>query len=227
MHGAREPSDDTKASTHAHFYEQIRQVLRLQSDMQWHELSADSPGTGMRTSQWLLLQVESLMMRDREQRAISERESTLTCRNRQARLTGGNSEGGGDARRASAMAATIQRLGMPTDQLASGRAKGETTCNLVNQEKMCPEGGQGCPYKHKKPKAPAALGQPGASGDGRAAGGKSDRRGRNDGSASRGSRGEDRPRSSTPSNNFSDSNATTSRTRAPSGPSKERQGKMA
>eukprot|EP00959_Pyramimonas_sp_CCMP1952_P450936 9441298-Pyramimonas_sp.AAC.1 len=110
--------------------------------MQWYELSTDPPGTGMRTYQWLLLQVESLMMRDREQWAISEHESTLNSRDRQARLTGGKNEGGGGGRRASATAATVHRLGMPTDKLASGRTKCETTCKFVKQGKTCPEAGQ-------------------------------------------------------------------------------------
>eukprot|EP00959_Pyramimonas_sp_CCMP1952_P322188 6741808-Pyramimonas_sp.AAC.1 len=66
LYGAREPSDEMKASMHAHFYEQIRQVPRLDYAMQWHELSTDLPVTGMRSYQWLLYQVESLMIRDRE-----------------------------------------------------------------------------------------------------------------------------------------------------------------
>eukprot|EP00959_Pyramimonas_sp_CCMP1952_P260794 5453184-Pyramimonas_sp.AAC.1 len=72
-----------KASIDAHFYEQIRQVPRFQYAMQWYELSTGPPGTGMRTHHWLLLQVEYLMMRDREQWANSEHESTLNSRSRQ------------------------------------------------------------------------------------------------------------------------------------------------
>eukprot|EP00959_Pyramimonas_sp_CCMP1952_P045446 949343-Pyramimonas_sp.AAC.1 len=72
------------------------------------------------------------------------------------------------------MAATIQRLGLSTDKLASGRAKCEMTCALVKEGKNCPEAGQGCPRNPKKPKAPAAPAQPGASGDNRSAGVKSD-----------------------------------------------------
>eukprot|EP00959_Pyramimonas_sp_CCMP1952_P038203 799462-Pyramimonas_sp.AAC.1 len=116
----------------------------------------------------------------REQWAISEHESTLYSRSRQARLTGGTKEGGGGGRRASAMAATVHRLGPPTDKLASGRTKGETTCKFVKQGKNFPEAGQGCPYNHKKSTTPAAPAQPGAGGDTRAAGGKHDCRGRND-----------------------------------------------
>eukprot|EP00959_Pyramimonas_sp_CCMP1952_P245582 5132924-Pyramimonas_sp.AAC.1 len=52
LHGARGPSDEMKASIHAHFYEQIRQVPRLKYATQWRELSTDPPGTGMRTYQW-------------------------------------------------------------------------------------------------------------------------------------------------------------------------------
>eukprot|EP00959_Pyramimonas_sp_CCMP1952_P307226 6430296-Pyramimonas_sp.AAC.1 len=92
LYGAREPSDEMKASIRAHFYEQIRQVPRREYAMQWYELSTDPPGTGIITYQWILLQVEYLMMRGREQWAISEHESTLNSRNRQARLTGGKNE---------------------------------------------------------------------------------------------------------------------------------------
>eukprot|EP00959_Pyramimonas_sp_CCMP1952_P451731 9458054-Pyramimonas_sp.AAC.1 len=99
------------------------------------------------------------------------------------------------------MAATAHRLGLPTDKLASGRTKGETTCNCVKQGKNYPEAGQGCPHNHKKPKTPAAPAQPGAGRDARAAGGKNHRRGRSNRSASIGPKGEDRPRSSTPLKN--------------------------
>eukprot|EP00959_Pyramimonas_sp_CCMP1952_P075239 1572386-Pyramimonas_sp.AAC.1 len=61
-----------KASIHAHFYKHIRQVPRLECATQWYEWSTDAPGTGMRTYQWLFLQVESLAMRGREQWAMSE-----------------------------------------------------------------------------------------------------------------------------------------------------------
>eukprot|EP00959_Pyramimonas_sp_CCMP1952_P192694 4029145-Pyramimonas_sp.AAC.1 len=66
-----------KALMRAHFHEQIRQAPRLHYVMQWYDLSTDPPGTGMRTYPWLLLQVGSLMMRDREQWAISEHESAF------------------------------------------------------------------------------------------------------------------------------------------------------
>eukprot|EP00959_Pyramimonas_sp_CCMP1952_P331612 6944083-Pyramimonas_sp.AAC.1 len=124
------------------------------------------------------------------------------------------------------MAAAVQRLGSPTDKLARGRTKSEATCKFARQGKNCPEIGQGCPYSHKKPKAPAAPAQPGAGGDNRSVGRKSDRNGKNNRSASRGSRGKDRPRSSTPSNKFDNSNATQSRTRTLSEGSKERQSKQ-
>eukprot|EP00959_Pyramimonas_sp_CCMP1952_P295847 6188328-Pyramimonas_sp.AAC.1 len=55
--------------------------------------------------------------------------------------------------------------------------EGETTCKFVKQGKKCPEAGHACPCSRKKPKTPAAPAQPGAGGDTRAAGGKSDRRG--------------------------------------------------
>eukprot|EP00959_Pyramimonas_sp_CCMP1952_P320860 6714482-Pyramimonas_sp.AAC.1 len=131
-----------KPSMRANFYEQIRQVPRLEHAMQWYELSTDPPGTGMRSYQWFLHQVESLMMHDREKWAISERESTLNPRRRQDRLAGGMNEGGGGGRRASAMAATAHRLGLRTDKTASGRTKGETTCKFVKPGEICPEAGQ-------------------------------------------------------------------------------------
>eukprot|EP00959_Pyramimonas_sp_CCMP1952_P215222 4503209-Pyramimonas_sp.AAC.1 len=53
LYGARGPSDELKASIHAHCYEQIKQVPRLEVIMQWYELSTDPPGTGMRSYQWL------------------------------------------------------------------------------------------------------------------------------------------------------------------------------
>eukprot|EP00959_Pyramimonas_sp_CCMP1952_P111170 2325595-Pyramimonas_sp.AAC.1 len=75
LRGAREASDQMKSPMLPHRYEQIRLAPRPMYAMQWHELSTEPPGTGMRTYQWLLLQVESLMMRDRGQWAISEHES--------------------------------------------------------------------------------------------------------------------------------------------------------
>eukprot|EP00959_Pyramimonas_sp_CCMP1952_P312930 6550282-Pyramimonas_sp.AAC.1 len=112
LHGDRE------VSMHAHFYEHIKQVPRLEAIMQWYEISTDPPRTGMRSYQWLLYQVELLTIRDREKCANSESESTLNSRDRQARLTGGINEGGGGGRRASATAATAHRLGSPTDKTA-------------------------------------------------------------------------------------------------------------
>eukprot|EP00959_Pyramimonas_sp_CCMP1952_P059984 1253143-Pyramimonas_sp.AAC.1 len=67
------------------------------------------------------------MMRGREKWAMSEHESTVDSRNRQAGLSGGMNEGGGGGRRASAMAATARRSGLPTDKTASGRTTCETT----------------------------------------------------------------------------------------------------
>eukprot|EP00959_Pyramimonas_sp_CCMP1952_P440329 9218888-Pyramimonas_sp.AAC.1 len=100
------------------------------------------------------------------------------------------------------------------------------TCKFARQGKSCPEAGQGCPYNPKKPKAPAAPAQPGTGGDNRSVGTKSDRNGENNQSVSRGPRGTDRPRSSTPSRTFGNSNTTQSRTRTPSVASKEQQRKM-
>eukprot|EP00959_Pyramimonas_sp_CCMP1952_P347877 7286992-Pyramimonas_sp.AAC.1 len=65
-----------KASMRAHFHEQITQVPRPDSAMQWYELSTGAPGQGMRSYQWRLCRFESLMMRDREKCAISVHEST-------------------------------------------------------------------------------------------------------------------------------------------------------
>eukprot|EP00959_Pyramimonas_sp_CCMP1952_P215686 4511624-Pyramimonas_sp.AAC.1 len=51
-------------------------------------------------------------------------------------------EGGGGGKGAPAMAATVHRLGLPAEKLASGRMKGETTCKFVKKGKNCPEAGQ-------------------------------------------------------------------------------------
>eukprot|EP00959_Pyramimonas_sp_CCMP1952_P442018 9253199-Pyramimonas_sp.AAC.1 len=52
LYGAREPSDEMKASIHAHFYEQIKELPRLEAIVQWYELSTTPPGTGMRSCPW-------------------------------------------------------------------------------------------------------------------------------------------------------------------------------
>eukprot|EP00959_Pyramimonas_sp_CCMP1952_P203389 4253338-Pyramimonas_sp.AAC.1 len=52
--GAREPSGEMEASIHAHVYEQVRQVPRLEGVMQWYELSTDLHGAGMRSYQRLV-----------------------------------------------------------------------------------------------------------------------------------------------------------------------------
>eukprot|EP00959_Pyramimonas_sp_CCMP1952_P151932 3178948-Pyramimonas_sp.AAC.1 len=96
-----------KASIHARFYEQVKHVPRLEVIMQRHGISTDHPGTEMRSSPYLLWQVDLLAMRSRGKFAILEHESTLNSRSRQARLTGGMNEGGGGGRRASAMAARM------------------------------------------------------------------------------------------------------------------------
>eukprot|EP00959_Pyramimonas_sp_CCMP1952_P081417 1700983-Pyramimonas_sp.AAC.1 len=56
LRGAREPSGEMKASMHAHFYEQVKQVPRLEGVMQWYEVSTDPHGTGMHSYQWLAWQ---------------------------------------------------------------------------------------------------------------------------------------------------------------------------
>eukprot|EP00959_Pyramimonas_sp_CCMP1952_P359460 7526775-Pyramimonas_sp.AAC.1 len=137
LHGTREPPDEMKASIHAHLYEQVRQVPRLEGIMQLYEVSTDRHGRGMRSYEWLVWQIELSMMRDREKWAISEHGSALNSSNRQARLGGGgNGEGGGGGRRASATVATVDRPGLPTYKTASRRTKGDTTCRHANQGKM-------------------------------------------------------------------------------------------
>eukprot|EP00959_Pyramimonas_sp_CCMP1952_P142734 2988286-Pyramimonas_sp.AAC.2 len=127
VHGARDPSDEMKASMHARFYGQIRQVPGLEHAMQWHELSTDLPGTGMRIYQWLLLQKLT---------GPPDRWDERGRRGRTKNLCHG---GGGPS------------LRLPADKTASGRTTGETTCKFAKQGKHCPEAGQSSPYNRKKP----------------------------------------------------------------------------
>eukprot|EP00959_Pyramimonas_sp_CCMP1952_P215146 4501909-Pyramimonas_sp.AAC.1 len=85
-------------------------------------------GHGVKTYEWLMGQIEGMMLRDKEEWNIRVHESTLDQRARQARLGG---RGGNDNRRnAGGKVARVEvaaKLGKPTDVMKSGLTKGETT----------------------------------------------------------------------------------------------------
>eukprot|EP00959_Pyramimonas_sp_CCMP1952_P431409 9035308-Pyramimonas_sp.AAC.1 len=89
-------------------------------------------GHGVKTYEWLMEQIEGMMLRDKEAWNSSAHESTLSQRARQAGLGGG---GGNDNRRnaggKAAPAEVTSKLGKPTDVMKSGLTKGETTCRHV------------------------------------------------------------------------------------------------
>eukprot|EP00959_Pyramimonas_sp_CCMP1952_P378367 7926122-Pyramimonas_sp.AAC.1 len=81
LYGGREPSDETKASMCAHFYEQMRQVPGLQYAIQWCELSTDQiPQARERELIDGSCSKLNIMMRGEEQWAFSEHESTLNSK---------------------------------------------------------------------------------------------------------------------------------------------------
>ena len=94
LYGARAPSDEMRAAIHTHFYEQLSCVPKLSQIIGWYNMSCDKTGHGMRSYEWLLFQVENLMMRDHDTWAIAQKESTLNSRGRHYRLTGGGGGGG-------------------------------------------------------------------------------------------------------------------------------------
>eukprot|EP00959_Pyramimonas_sp_CCMP1952_P179866 3761049-Pyramimonas_sp.AAC.1 len=80
-------------------------------------MSKDRLGTGVKSYEWLMNEIESLMLRDREEWHINVHESTLNQRARQARL-GGSGSNNNDSRRnaigKAALAEVAARLGKPT-----------------------------------------------------------------------------------------------------------------
>ena len=96
-------------------------------------MSTDKQGTGMRSYEWLLFQVENLMMRDHDSWAIAQKESTLNSRGRQYRLTGGGGggvKGGGKGKHNAAAAQVQARLCLSTDILRNGKTNGGDNVQL-------------------------------------------------------------------------------------------------
>eukprot|EP00959_Pyramimonas_sp_CCMP1952_P078390 1638597-Pyramimonas_sp.AAC.1 len=91
-------------------------------------------GHGVTTYEWLVGQIEEMMLRETEEWNISAHEGTLIQRARQARFDGG---GGNDNRRNAgskpAPAEIAAKLGKSSDVMKSGKTKGETTCRYVNK----------------------------------------------------------------------------------------------
>ena len=229
LYGARPPSDEMRAAIHTHFYEQLRCVPKLSQIIGWYDMCADKTGTGMRTYEWLLFQVENLMMRDHDTWAIAQKESTLNSRGRAARYAGGGTGGGkgsgkGGLPRNAAPAEVRATLGRSSDVTKSGLTKGQTLCNYTRKGEQCPFLRKGCPFNHQKPRTPAAPAQPSAAGGNHdAAPGQTRGRPRQPSGPS-GPRQPSGPRSQTPNRGGPPQN--THRTRSQSQASRERQSRM-
>ena len=59
------PSQEMAVSIRKHFYQQMRKVPKMRPILEWYDLSVDQVGEGMRTYEWLLLQLQKLMDRER------------------------------------------------------------------------------------------------------------------------------------------------------------------
>ena len=174
------------------------------------------------------MQIEKLMLREKEEHNIEQHESTLNQRARLLRQGGGGGDGGGGRRGQgtggpSAAGPIKKPFGSPDDIMKNGVRKGDTTCKYVRQNQICPNAGQGCPFSHKKPK-PAAPAQTGAdAAPARTKGGdrgRPEKKGR--GKGDRGGRGAG-SRSQTPAGGRPKNKT---RTRSQSDRSRERQSKM-
>eukprot|EP00959_Pyramimonas_sp_CCMP1952_P238097 4975829-Pyramimonas_sp.AAC.1 len=86
LYGVRPQYDEMRASIHAHFIEQCRKPKKLDVVCQIYDLSGDKLGEGVRSHEWLIFQIEAMMLRDKEGWNISMHEGTLNQRARQARL---------------------------------------------------------------------------------------------------------------------------------------------
>eukprot|EP00959_Pyramimonas_sp_CCMP1952_P210020 4394314-Pyramimonas_sp.AAC.1 len=110
-------SDEMRASIHAHFIEQCRKPKKLEFVRQLYDLPKDKLGEGVKSYEWLMEQIEGMMLRDKEEWNISVHESILNQRARQTRLGGGGSNGYDNRRNANGIAAPAEvaaRLGKPT-----------------------------------------------------------------------------------------------------------------
>ena len=179
----------------------------------------------MRTYDWLLFQIEQLMLREKEEHNIDKHESTLNQRARLLRQGGGGGGrggGGGGSRNPKAVPGEVTKpFGSPDDIMKNGDRKGDTTCRLVVQGKICPHAGQGCPFSHKKPKAENAA--PAQTGRGKGERSRSKTPKTGTGGKGRGKGRGTSDRSQTPAGAR---NPKKERTRSQSAQSRERQSKL-
>eukprot|EP00959_Pyramimonas_sp_CCMP1952_P317161 6637970-Pyramimonas_sp.AAC.1 len=97
-----------RASIHAHFIEQRRRPKKLAFACQIYDMSKYRWGTGVKSYEWLMNEIESLMLRDKEEWSINVHESTLNQRARQARFGGSGSNNNDNRRIASGKAAPAE-----------------------------------------------------------------------------------------------------------------------
>eukprot|EP00959_Pyramimonas_sp_CCMP1952_P069357 1447258-Pyramimonas_sp.AAC.1 len=97
-----------RASIHAHFIEQCRKPKKLSFACQIYDMSKDRLGAGVKFYEWLMSEIDSLMLRDKEDWNINVHKSTLNPRARQARLGGGGSNNNDNRRNASGKAAPAE-----------------------------------------------------------------------------------------------------------------------
>eukprot|EP00959_Pyramimonas_sp_CCMP1952_P323702 6774814-Pyramimonas_sp.AAC.1 len=57
-YGVRPPSDEMRASMHAHFIKQLRKPKKLSFVCQIYDMSKDKLGTGVKSCEWLMNDVE-------------------------------------------------------------------------------------------------------------------------------------------------------------------------
>eukprot|EP00959_Pyramimonas_sp_CCMP1952_P336065 7036845-Pyramimonas_sp.AAC.1 len=62
FYGARPPSDEMRASVHAHFIEQCRKPKKLDFACQLYDLPRDKLGQGVSSYEWLMEQIEGMML---------------------------------------------------------------------------------------------------------------------------------------------------------------------
>eukprot|EP00959_Pyramimonas_sp_CCMP1952_P183567 3838271-Pyramimonas_sp.AAC.1 len=77
LYGARPPSDEMRALIHARFIEQRRMPNTLNFVCQLYDLSKDKLGHCAKTYEWLMGQIEGMMLHDKEEWNTSVHESTL------------------------------------------------------------------------------------------------------------------------------------------------------
>eukprot|EP00959_Pyramimonas_sp_CCMP1952_P430805 9022211-Pyramimonas_sp.AAC.1 len=108
LYGVRPPSDEMRASIHAPFVEQRRHSKKFDMICQLYDLSADKPGAGMETYEWLITQIDWMILREREEWNINLREGPLNQRARQTRLGGGGGNGNDNRRGLNGKAAAAE-----------------------------------------------------------------------------------------------------------------------